>query len=140
MATRDWTVENSKMVTEKSVYTDLDIKMIAHPITGDITSKKDSTAIKNAIRNIVLTNSYERPFKPNFGANLRAQLFELGTPTAMQRMKMSIAEEIEILEPRVSVSDIVILQRDNSVDVKIAYVIGGAAGPQQIDFTVSRVR
>ena len=140
MATRDWTTENSKRVTEKSAYTDLDINFIAHPITGDITTKKDSSAIMQSIRNIILTNHYERPFKPNFGANLRSMLFELNTPTVMQRMKMSIMEEIEILEPRVVVRDVVILQRDNSVDLKIEYVITGVAGNQNVDFTISRVR
>ena len=72
MASRDYTKPNSKTTSIKNEYSDIDIMFTAHPISGDITTKKDSDAVKRAVRNIILTNDYERPFKPNFGANLRS--------------------------------------------------------------------
>ena len=74
---RDYTTPNSTNTAIKNEYSDLDILFTAHPISGDVTTKKDSDAVKRSVRNILLTNNYERPFKPNFGANLRAMLFEL---------------------------------------------------------------
>ena len=140
MATRDWTTANSKRLSEKSISTDLDLSFVAHPITGDVTTKKDSDAIKRSIRNIVLTNHYERPFKPNFGANLRSMLFELGTPRAHVRIRQAIIEELEILEPRITVDELDLRQFDNEINVIIYYSIVGVAGQQNIDLTVSRVR
>ena len=58
-------------------YTDLDINLTAHPQSGDLTLKQDKEAVKRSLRNILLTNHYERPFKPSFGTNLIGQLFEL---------------------------------------------------------------
>ena len=74
-STRDYTKPDSKINAFKDEYSDLDVMFVAHPISGDIAIKKDSEAVKRSVRNILLTNNYERPFKPNFGANLRARLF-----------------------------------------------------------------
>jgi len=120
MATRDWTTANSKRVSEESVFTDLDLNFVAHPLTGDITTKKDADAIKRAVKNIVLTNHYERPFKPNFGSNLRSMLFELGTPRAHVRIRQAIIEELDILEPRIRVQNLTLNQRDNEVNMTLS--------------------
>tara|TARA_B100000287_G_scaffold167992_1_gene158505 strand:+ start:77 stop:499 length:423 start_codon:yes stop_codon:yes gene_type:complete len=140
MATRDWTTANSKRVSEESVFTDLDLNFVAHPLTGDITTKKDADAIKRAVKNIVLTNHYERPFKPNFGSNLRSMLFELGTPRAHVRIRQAIIEELDILEPRIRVQNLTLNQRDNEVNMTLFYTIVGGAETQSIDFSVRRVR
>ena len=139
MATRDWTTANSKRVSEESVFTDLDLNFVAHPLTGDITTKKDADAIKRAVKNIVLTNHYERPFKPNFGSNLRSMLFELGTPRAHVRIRQAIIEELDILEPRIRVQNLTLNQRDNEVNMTLFYTIVGGAETQSIDFSVRRV-
>ena len=52
-----------KNVAAKEVYADLDMNFTPHPITGDLTIKKDTDAIKQSIKNIMLTNYYERKKK-----------------------------------------------------------------------------
>ena len=59
---------NASNVATKDLYKDMDITFERHPITDDITVKKDVDAVKRSLKNIVLTNQFERPFKPNFGA------------------------------------------------------------------------
>jgi len=98
----DSIINNGKTVATKNIYSDMDIGMRAHPVTGDVTLKSDTDAIKRAVRNIVLTNKYERPFKPNFGASIRNMLFELDTDRKINRMRGTIKEMIETFEPRVS--------------------------------------
>ena len=49
------------------------------------------------MRNIILTNDYERPFKPNFGANLRAQLFELQGIGSKKRIASDISDALSAL-------------------------------------------
>ena len=139
MAQRDYTKENSSVITHDS-FADLDLNFTAHPVTGDIVTKKDSEAIKRSIRNIVLTNHYERPFKPNFGANLRSMIFELTTPGMAQMFQRSLRKAIATTEPRVSNVFIRAVDRANSVDITIAYNIEGIVDQQNLELSVSRVR
>ena len=52
----DYVVNKGKNVAIKEAYKDLDLNFMAHPITGDVTTKSDSEAVKRAVKNIVLTN------------------------------------------------------------------------------------
>ena len=137
----DQLVNNGKTVATKNVYSDMDITMRAHPVTGDVTLKTDTDAIRRAVRNIVLTNKYERPFKPNFGGSIRDMLFELDTERKINRMQKSLKTLIEKFEPRVKnvtirFDDVV----DNSMDVTIFYNISDGVKNQDLTFTVTRAR
>ena len=141
MASRDYTKPNSKTTSIKNEYSDIYIMFTAHPISGDITTKKDSDAVKRAVRNIILTNDYERPFKPNFGANLRAQLFELQGIGSKKRIASDISDALSALEPRIRNVRVTFgEEKANSVDVTIYYVIVNTQQQQDLEFTVSRVR
>ena len=141
MASRDYTKPNSKATSIKNEYSDIDIMFTAHPISGDITTKKDSDAVKRAVRNIILTNDYERPFKPNFGANLRAQLFELQGIGSKKRIASDISDALSALEPRIRNVRVTFgEEKSNSIDVRISYTIINGLGQSAVDFTVNRVR
>tara|TARA_B000000532_G_C18588299_1_gene285945 strand:- start:107 stop:529 length:423 start_codon:yes stop_codon:yes gene_type:complete len=140
MATRDYTKSGASIVSNKESFSDLDLTFTAHPVTGDIVTKKDANAIRQSIKNILLTNHYERPFKPNFGADLRGMIFEANDPIIGQRIKERIVEEIKILEPRVGRANIDVIQNDNTVNVNVAYTISGSSSVQEVEFTLSRVR
>ena len=138
---RDYTTPNSTNTAIKNEYSDLDILFTAHPISGDVTTKKDSDAVKRSVRNILHTNNYERPFKPNFGANLREMLFELQGVGSSKAIKRDIAEALVTLEPRIKNINIVLGENNrNNVDVKISYQIKNGLRRDTVDFTISRVR
>ena len=68
----------------------------------------------------MLTNKYERPFKPNFGANLRGLLFELADDITKYEMRNQIIEAIKDYEPRVKIDEIYLNQdRANRMYVNI---------------------
>ena len=141
MATRDFTKTNTVNSATKESYSDLDILFTAHPVTKDITVKKDADAVKRSVRNILLTNNYERPFKPNFGANLRGQLFELQGIGAKRKIIGDIKEALYALEPRVRNVQVAIGENNrNNVDVMVKYDIINGLGKDSLDFTVNRVR
>ena len=141
MATRDFTKTNSIIDANKESYQDLDIMFTAHPITKDVTTKKDADAVKRSVRNILLTNNYERPFKPNFGANLRGQLFELQGIGAKRKIIGDIKEALYALEPRVRNVQVAIGENNrNNVDVMVKYDIINGLGKDSLDFTVNSVR
>tara|TARA_R110001592_G_scaffold243633_1_gene504640 strand:+ start:870 stop:1265 length:396 start_codon:yes stop_codon:yes gene_type:complete len=66
--------------------------------------EKDESAINQSIENILLTNFGERVFKPNFGSNLLATLFEAGTSGKIASVFSSILSQIQQYEPRVTIN------------------------------------
>ena len=69
-------LEQASVVSKKKPWSDLDLTLKIHPIRKDIIPLKDDAAIKNAVKNLLVTNAYERPFQDDLGANLRGLLFE----------------------------------------------------------------
>ena len=140
--TRDYNNANAKTnaVESSAGYSDFDINFVAHPISGDIAIKRDSDAIKRSVRNIILTNHYERPFKPNFGANIRRLLFENIGVGITNKTAKKIAKALMILDPRISNVRFDIQNIGNEMKVTIYYRIVNTERQQDIEFTISRVR
>ena len=57
-------------------FRDLDLSFNIHPVRKDVNVHKSERAVINSIKNLVLTNHYERPFQPELGSNIRRLLFE----------------------------------------------------------------
>ena len=57
-------------------FKDLSVTFKKHPVTNDLVTVKDKTAIAQSISNILQTNRGDRPFKPRLGADIRSLLFE----------------------------------------------------------------
>lgn len=133
---------NSKVNAVKDIYSDLDLFLRPHPITGDISAKKDSDAIKRAIKNIVLTNKFERPFKPNFGGSVTEMLFELDSSRKVRRFKTELIKLIERVEPRVVNVSVELgeVTDSNELQVTVFYNIVNGLSNQSSEFTVTRVR
>ena len=87
-------------------WSDIDLDFTSHPVTGDINRKRGVEAIKRSVRNLILTDKYERPFNPELGSGLAGLLFELVTPTTATVIKLQIKELLENYEPRIILDDI----------------------------------
>ena len=85
----------------KLSYRDFDLSFKRHPTTGKLLIKKDDEAVKQAVKNIVLTNRYERPYHPEFGGDIRTRLFDLFTTITQSDFENRINTAIENYEPRV---------------------------------------
>ena len=131
-----------KNVATPNRYKDLDIFFTPHPVTGDITVKTDTDAIRRSVRNIVLTNKYERPFKPNFGGSLRDMLFELDTMPKIRRVKERIVKTVETFEPRVNNVSVILeeSQNTNTIRCTIFYNINNSVSNKRVEFTLTRAR
>lgn len=101
---------------------DIDFNFGIHPLTGDLATKRSSGAIRQAIKNIVLTSFYERGFNIEFGTNLRSSLFENITQLTIQTMKDFIQEGIRNFEPHVELVDVV-MQRGSNENTVYATII-----------------
>jgi len=139
----DYVVNEGKTVAKKDLYSDLNLQVTPHPITGDVTRKTDSDAIRRSVRNIVMTNYYERPFKPGFGGNLIGLLFNLDTDRGLEKVSEKLTKTIETFEPRVKNVTIRVNNEGmntNSLELSIFYNIINGSRNQELSLTVSRAR
>jgi len=120
-------------------FSDIDINMTLHPQSGDVVLKYDIQSISRALKNLLQTNHYERPFKPSLGLNLRSKLFELEM-THTKVLENEIIELIEGYEPRASVTSVMAQSRGHSLNVLLIYAIGNDPRPYELDLTLERVR
>lgn len=113
------------ITARKKPWTDLDLSLRLHPIRKDIIPLKDDAAIRNSVRNLILTNFYERPFQPTIGANLLDLLFEPNSIFTRNAIRNSIGRVLSFNEPRIQVTDIQIknLSERNAYDISISYLI-----------------
>ena len=81
-------------------YIDLDLFFNKKSTSKDISKVTDIQAVKRSIRNLVLTNHYEKPFHPEIGSGVRGVLFELMTPITAHVLTQQIEAVIENFEPR----------------------------------------
>ena len=81
-------------------YTDLDLFFAKKATSKDISKVTDIQAVKRSIRNLVLTNHYEKPFHPQIGSGVRGILFEPMTPLTAHILTRKIEDVIINFEPR----------------------------------------
>jgi phage baseplate assembly protein W len=125
------------------VFSDVSVTFTPHPVTGRLPVLKNADAVKRAVRNLILTNYYERPYEPLFGGNIRAQLFEnADDPLLDELLKAQIEDAIISFEPRASVSEInVRVDNDsNSIFITIKFMIVNQRFPVELDVAIERVR
>ena len=124
------------------IYSDLNLSFTKNPATKDVARLFDVQAIKRAVKNIILTNKYERPFNSDFGCNLRGFLFENITEPLLVIIKDRVAMAIEKYEPRVTVEDVVVRddQDKNGLSIMVSFLINGTEAPVSVSTFLQRVR
>ena len=138
-----WDATNSNNSNRISrTFKDLDLDFGLNPVTKDVNKLTDAEAIKRSVRNLINTNNYERPFRPEIGSGIRGLLFEPMTELTSHFMQVKIAEILNQLEPRISVSNIIINNQEdrNAYSVSIHFLIKGTQEPVVVDTFLERLR
>ena len=81
-------------------YSDLDLFFFKKQGSGDVNRITDVEAVKRSVRNLILTNFYEKPFHPEIGSGIRDMLFENMTPITAVVLARKVEDVIENFEPR----------------------------------------
>tara|TARA_B100000085_G_scaffold142080_1_gene129345 strand:- start:6381 stop:6770 length:390 start_codon:yes stop_codon:yes gene_type:complete len=121
------------MAATSQSFRDFDLSFRKNPITKDVNTLTNENAIKEAVKNIVRYNFYEKPFLPNFGGNTIAMLFELYEAGSASAIEAQIQNCVNNYEPRVVCYDVE-AQFDedvNELSIIIRYLITGL--PNVID-------
>ena len=129
-------------IQAERTFRDLDLNFTIHPVKKDINTYKNEYAVINSIKNLVLTNHYERPFQPEIGSNIRRLLFEnVDTVTAAQ-IEREITEVIGNFEPRAQVSRVNAIPSpdENKYQIYLEFFIINSTSPITINFVLERIR
>ena len=123
-------------------FRDIDLDFSRNAITNDVNIVEDVVAVKRALRNLVQTNFYERPFQPELGCGIRELLFENFTPMTKVFLERKIEEVIVNYEPRVNLQNVAVDddQDRNRLVVDIYFYVVGVPGPQIVQTFLQRVR
>jgi phage baseplate assembly protein W len=132
----------STIIARQPDYSDLDLDFIAHPTTGDIVKKKGIEAVKRSLRNLILTNFYDRPFRPGIGSNAQRLLFELPNHLTANFLTDSIKEVINKFEPRIILLglDVNFDYDNNGYNVTITYSLVNRPEPLVTTIFLERIR
>jgi phage baseplate assembly protein W len=130
------------MALEVRTYKDLDLNFTAHPVTKDIVKRTGNAAIIGALRNLILTNLYEKPFQPTFGSRIRNLLFEDVSFITANVLQSEIENVIKTFETRVVIDAIRVQAQpdENRYAVTIRFYIANVETPVTINLFLEKVR
>lgn len=129
-------------ITRVKDYTDLDLDFTIHPVTKDIVKKVGPNAVGRAIRNLILTNFYERPFRSFIGSNVQKMLFENIDPITANMLQDQIRDVVLSFEPRASLSSVTVTPDidNNGYSVRIVFTIVNRPEPYVTTVFLERIR
>lgn len=125
-----------------SLFSDFHKDLTQNPITEDLAVKRDEEAVKEAIKNLILTDRGERLMQPLVGGNIRAILFENNTPATIKIIQETVKETINFYEPRATLLDVIVQSSldESTVEVAIYFYINNIEQPITLTVFLERTR
>ena len=133
---------NNDITRNVKQYRDLDL-FFSKKSNKDVNKVTDVEAVKRSVRNLILLNSYEKPFHPEIAGDVRGLLFELMTPLTSAVIARKIQDVIENFEPRARLTGVnVVPDFDrNAYDVTVYfYVVNAPTELVEVNQLLERLR
>ena len=123
-------------------FTDIDLSFEPHPSTGDLRVRTNENAVKNSIKNLVLTKHFERAFHSEIGSSVMGLLFNPADAGLVALLKREIELVISNFEPRAQVLQVQVgfSPDNNSVGITVIFRIINTNTPISVAFTLDRTR
>jgi phage baseplate assembly protein W len=124
------------------IYADFHKDLTVNPITNDIARKLDEEAVKESLKNLLLTDRGERLFQPQLGSDIRSTLFDNNTPATLTILKQLVIDTINNYEPRVTVIDVSVTSDydENRVAITIYFYLRNKETPSTLTVFLERIR
>lgn len=138
----DGNLQNRPITTTITrTYSDIDCTFEASPLTG-IYKKTDASAVRQSVKNLLMTNHGEIPFRPYYGGNLNDLLFTLSTDLESSDVEDNVRYAIEKYEPRAKIQTLksVIRPDYNSIDVTIVFEVINTQKLVTLNVNIARTR
>ena len=130
-------------ITKKTeLYSDFTKDLYLNPVTQDIVRKTNEEAVKEALKNLILTDKGERLMQPEVGSDIHRILFEnynIGTVKIIEEL---IKSTIKAYEPRAELIELNIIGEPdkNSVTLWITFAVSMIEDPVSFNVMVQRLR
>ena len=142
---------DAQVINESSLttftYRDFSLFFTKNPVTGDVSTLTDVADVKRSVRNLVLTNEFDRPFHPEIASHVRDLLFQPFTAITYNLLRNRIDKVLEIYEPRATLTRIEIDDREfqnmdnNTLSIKIFFTLNNApTNEENVDIMLERIR
>lgn len=121
-------------------FKDISTNLVRNPFTKDVSAVSNEDAIKQAVKNLVLTVPGEKLFNPRYGSRVSQLLFEPLDPFLIDAIQAEILNTIKNYEKRVVVTELECLPDydSNSIEVTLEYQIIGLPITQTVQFVLQR--
>ena len=130
------------MASIPRIFTDKNLNFVANPITGDIATITGATDVTESIKNLVLTNHFDRLFHPEIGSSVTRLLFNNATTPTAAHIQNAIQEVITNFEPRATLSQVIVnlMPDQNTFSVNIVYFLKNVTTPVSVTFFLNLLR
>ena len=141
MSIYDSQITNESKRNSRS-FKDIDLDFGRNTVTNDVNVVTNIIAIKRAVKNLVQTNYYERPFHPELGCGVRQLLFEPFTPVTSIFLRRKVEEVITNYEPRARLDQVIVTESPdrNAIEVRVVFYCMNIANPVTVLTTLQRIR
>lgn len=142
LAKEDGNLSQSTLIGgRRKEYKDIDLSFTAKT-NGEIFVKKEAAAVKQAVKNLILTDYFEKPFEPFYGGNIRALLFELADDEVEEETRENIIRAINAYEPRAIVREVSVSYQEerNSISIYIEFQVINTEEVVTFTTSLSRLR
>ena len=131
---------SSKDLAQSRSFNDIGMAFGKNPFTDDISVVKNDNAIKQSIRNLVMTAPGEKLFQPTIGCQVYAMLFEPLDAFSVDAIKSEIINTINQYERRVQLRNVncIPFKGNNKLSVTVQYQVVGIPIVEEVKFVLQR--
>lgn len=140
---QDGNLSNAPITTSvKRTNSDIDCSFERNPTTNDVYKKTEAAAVRQSIKNLLMTNRGSVPFKPLYGGGLESLLFSLDTDIDEEDIEEIVERQIRLFEPRAILRDVnADIRGDyNSVYITITFQVINTPKVVTMELAISRAR
>lgn len=132
----------SQTLKKVETYSDFTNNFIKHPITNELTTVKNEDSVRQAFKNLIMTNIDERFFNPLFGSNVNRTLFEPFGPFVVEDIIRYIKLSAQQFEDRVVVLNVAVVddQDKSGIRINIVFALINNPEPVSLSIFIKRVR
>jgi phage baseplate assembly protein W len=130
------------MANNTRTFADINFNFTSHPSTADIVKNEDEEAVKGAIRNLISTKNFDRPFHPEIGCGIHNILFDNFSPLTIQLARKAVGDILRAYEPRAEILDIQVTspQDSNELQITVVFRLINADNPLKVTTILNRTR
>ena len=132
----------TQLAFQKESFSDFLDNFDIHPVNGAVGRIINENAVRQSIKNIIMTNLGERLFQSRIGSDIYRSLFEPLDQVTANIIIQAVKSSIKYNEPRAKVLEVGVFKTsdENAVMVKIVFSLINKTDASTVEVVLKRVR